>query len=192
MKRLTKAIFVLIGFYAFDLSAQQHIQIEVSSNRFTPNNVVIQVGDTVTWTNVQGFHNVNGSTNTFPNNPDSFRNNVAGPGWKYTFVFTKSGSYDYLCDPHASFMQGAITVEAPTGIRTNASESQYTAFPNPVKPGNTLELIGFSSNTKLYGTDGRLIPTSFAYGLEIPIGLTPGLYTIIDGSNRKRIVISNE
>jgi plastocyanin len=190
MKRIGAIILAVAGLYSFNISAQEHIQIEVSSNRFTPNNVVIQVGDTVTWTNVQGFHNVNGSTNLFPNNPESFRNEVGGPGWTYTFVFTKSGNYNYLCDPHASFMQGAITVESPVGVESASFSDKYSAFPNPIKAGNTLELIGYSTDTKLYKPDGTLIPTEFQYGLLIPNNLAQGIYFIQDGNRRQKIMVT--
>ena len=92
------------------LSATVH-NVSVTSNVFTPSNLTITAGDTVLWTNNQGFHNVNGTQATYPNNPASFGNAVAGPGWTYQFQFTIAGTYDYQCDPHLGLgMVGQITV----------------------------------------------------------------------------------
>lgn len=190
MNRKNTIFLALTALFSQMLVAQEHINIEVSSNKFTPNFVNINPGDTVTWTNVQGFHNVNGSTNIFPNNPESFSNSVSGPGWTYSFVFTQEGSYEYHCDPHASFMQGAIVVEAPNGLKTRTEERAYSAFPNPVRAGNTLELMGFSTETKLYAMDGSLIITNFNYGIHIPENLKPGSYYITDGKHRQQIIVT--
>ncbi len=85
-------------------------KITVSSGKFTPAIQTITAGDTVIWTNIQGSHNVNGTQAKFPSNPESFGNDI-GEGWTYKFVFTKPGTYDYQCDPHAIYgMVGKIIV----------------------------------------------------------------------------------
>ena len=96
------------------LMAQTNHAVEVSSNVFTPANLTIQQGDTVTWTNIQGFHNVSALLSDYPDNPEEFRNgNAAGPGWVYSRAFDVPGVYDYRCEPHVNLgMTGVITVEA--------------------------------------------------------------------------------
>ena len=72
------------------LTAKAHATIDtiiVTSNVFTPNSVTLTAGDTVTWINMGGSHNVNGTQATYPSNPESFGNGV-GAGWTYTYVFT--------------------------------------------------------------------------------------------------------
>ncbi len=88
--------------------------VSVSSNVFTPSNLVINEGDTVIWTNMGGNHNVNGSTTTYPSNPASFSNGGASSAmWTYQFVFHVPGNYSYQCDPHVGLgMTGTITVNA--------------------------------------------------------------------------------
>jgi plastocyanin len=82
----------------------------VGSTGFSPGSLNISVGDTVTFVNTGGNHNVNGTTNTFPGNPESFGNAV-GAGWTFQHVFQTPGSYDYQCDPHAGMgMTGSIIV----------------------------------------------------------------------------------
>lgn len=91
------------------------VTVQVTSNVFTPADITINVGETVRWENIEGFHNVNGSQATFPDNPDSFTSGAASSGWVYDHTFTVPGVYDYQCDPHANFgMVGTVTVEGST------------------------------------------------------------------------------
>ena len=83
---------------------------------WSPSTLNISVGDTVTWINTGGNHNVNGTTTTFPLNPQSFGNSV-GTGWTYQFVFTVAGTYNYQCDPHATMgMNGIINVQPTSSV----------------------------------------------------------------------------
>jgi plastocyanin len=110
MKHFYALILAVLGLSA---SATNH-QVQVGSNFFSPAALYISAGDTVTWTQVSGTHNVNGSTATFSGNPVSFGNGApAGGTWTYSFVFTTIGTYAYQCDPHAIMMIGSITVTAP-------------------------------------------------------------------------------
>ena len=110
MKQFYAFILAVLGLSA---AATNH-QVQVGSNFFNPAVLSISVGDTVTWTQVSGTHNVNGSTTTFASNPASFGSGApAGGTWTYSFVFTTAGTYAYQCDPHAAMMIGSITVTAP-------------------------------------------------------------------------------
>jgi len=98
------AIFTLAA------SATNH-QVQVGSNFFNPSALTVSSGDTVTWTQVSGAHNVNGSLTTFPSNPAGFSSGaVAGGTWTYSFQFTVAGVYNYQCDPHIPSMVGTVTV----------------------------------------------------------------------------------
>ncbi|MEM7571613.1 MAG: lamin tail domain-containing protein [Bacteroidota bacterium] len=99
------------------LAAQTNHNISVGSNFFTPNAPTIAVGDTVTWTNTGGFHNVDGSMEENPGNPEGFENGPASSAaWTFSHVFTLAGTYDYHCDPHLAVgMTGQIIVEAAGG-----------------------------------------------------------------------------
>lgn len=95
---------------SINLEAQTSHKVSVVNNKFDPKEITINAGDTVIWTNSQGSHNVDGLQSVFPNNPESFGNAV-GSGWTYQFVFTKEGTYNYHCDPHAGFgMVGKVFV----------------------------------------------------------------------------------
>jgi plastocyanin len=73
---------------------------------WTPDDVSIQVGDTVTWTNQQGFHNVvvDGERLNDPGFPDD--DQWRDPPQK---TFTTAGTYRYLCEVHGQ-MTGTVTV----------------------------------------------------------------------------------
>ena len=90
------------------------VYVDVQNNFFAPQDVTIDVGQTVVWTNVSGFHNVNGTTGAYPNNPEGFGNGSASLNWTYAHRFTLPGVYDYHCDPHLGLgMVGTITVNSP-------------------------------------------------------------------------------
>jgi len=106
-----RIILILIFLNSIVLNGQTTHQVNVSSNKFTPADIIIMAGDIVTWTNTDGTHNVDGMISTFPSNPESFGNNVGGPGWTYSHEFNIPGKYDYQCDPHVQYgMVGTITV----------------------------------------------------------------------------------
>jgi plastocyanin len=99
----------MIGKIEVTSGATKHI-VEVTKNVFTPDNLKINVGDTVEWRNSDGFHNVNGTMVTYPMNPESFGNST-GTDWTYSHVFSMPGNYDYQCDPHVALgMIGKIEV----------------------------------------------------------------------------------
>lgn len=117
MKRLITLSFLFASLSCY-VQAQQNFAVDVQSNFFSPENLTISVGDTVTWTNIGGFHNVNGDQSVYPDNPESFGNGGASASaWTYQYVFNTVGTYHYQCDPHAGLgMVGTVTVEnAPAG-----------------------------------------------------------------------------
>jgi hypothetical protein len=82
---------------------------------FSPSQLTINVGETVQWINQGGSHNVNGSQQSYPNNPASFGSGSVLPApWTYSHTFNTPGFYQYHCDPHFSAgMTGTITVLGP-------------------------------------------------------------------------------
>ena len=134
---LTKFItlILIISFVSLNtISAQVTNVVAVSNFKFEPANLTIDVGDTVRWTNNEGTHSVDGSTATYPNNPESFKNDGGGAGWVFSFKFTKEGIYDYQCGVHGISMTGKINVGNVTGITkvTSLKGANYV-YPNPTK-----------------------------------------------------------
>ncbi len=109
-----------------------------SGHDFIPDKLTISVGDTVTFRNVNGVHNVHAEDDSFRCSNDCRENgglgNPSGSRWESTVTFNQPGTVDYRCDLHA-IMRGSITVEPadeelpPTSvpITTGFTGSWYNA-----------------------------------------------------------------
>jgi plastocyanin len=107
-KLLLLTVAILLSNFSF---ATNHT-VSTIGMTFNPNALTINIGDSVTFINTGGFHNVNGTTATFPNNPAGFSNPTGvSSGWTYLHVFTTPGTYNYQCDPHIPGMVGTIIVQ---------------------------------------------------------------------------------
>lgn len=152
--RFTITLFFTLCFTAY-LFAQQHVMVDVQSNFFSPADLTITAGDTVTWTNGGGFHNVNGTLTTYPDNPEGFGNGGASSSaWTYQHVFTLPGVYDYQCDPHTALgMVGTITVEQAATSETQLILTAVFDGPLPggLPKGVELYAIGDISDLSQYG-----------------------------------------
>lgn len=89
---------------------------------FDPPSLTIAVGDTVTFTNAGGTHNVAADDHSFrcANGCDSAGGSgtPSSSAWSATVTFNQAGSFGYHCEVHQSMgMVGSITVQgaAPTG-----------------------------------------------------------------------------
>ena len=105
---MKKSLFLLLSIYYLSVDAQNSHVVNTAGMTFSPDSLTINVGDTVTWINTGGFHNINATLVTFANNPEGFGNGVSSTPWSFQWIFTIAGTYDYQCDPHAPGMSGVI------------------------------------------------------------------------------------
>lgn len=106
---MKKSLFLLLSICYLSVNAQNSHVVNTAGMTFSPDSLTINVGDTVTWINTGGFHNINATLVTFANNPEGFGNGVASDPWSFQWIFTIAGTYDYQCDPHAGIgMTGII------------------------------------------------------------------------------------
>ena len=71
---------------------------------FTPANLTIKAGDTVTWVNQDGTeHSAWESTN------NAFDTGLLSTGQSAALTFASAGSFNYRCRPHGN-MRGTITI----------------------------------------------------------------------------------
>ncbi len=129
MKLLYKlSLLTFLSLTVMGVNAQEVHEVAVSNFQFSPADITIEVGDTVRWTNADGFHNV--GTGVFPENPETFGNET-GSGWTYDHIFSEVGTNQYQCDIHP-MMQGTVTVVDPTLSVSDRNSNPFTVYPNPV------------------------------------------------------------
>ena len=79
--------------------------VKIGNFVFTPQNLTVKAGTTVTWTNEDDIpHTVTSSTGAFRSKP-------LDTDHTFSFTFTTPGSYKYFCALHPH-MTGTIVVEA--------------------------------------------------------------------------------
>jgi len=114
--RIVVLVFVTAALGVGGLALAEEHTVVAFGLEFTPENLTIAVGDTVTWVNDGGFHNVNA--------PGFFRcangcdgeggdGDIASNPWTFSRTFDDPASIDYFCDQHIPFgMVGNVTVVA--------------------------------------------------------------------------------
>jgi plastocyanin len=94
--------FVLAALTGFSAFADETL-VKISNFAFTPQNLAVKPGTTVTFENDDDIPHLVIATD------GSFRSKALDTGDKYTFVFAKAGDFSYFCGLHPH-MQGKIVV----------------------------------------------------------------------------------
>ena len=153
---------------------------------FTPPNLTINVGDTVTWRCDQGFHDtvsgVNGQPSGFWNSNVQFPA-LMRPGNMFSVTFNNAGTFPYYCTPHWPLgMVGSITVQsvnsAPTISIINPPDQSNFNAPADI----TVEASAFDADgdplTVEFFMNGTSLGTDSTPPYQMPVnGLGPGNYT---------------
>ena len=124
--------------------------VTASNFQFSPSNVTINAGDTVTFTNAGGSHNVRSDDNT------SFRcargcdgdgnggNGNVTTNWSFTRTFNTPGTIGYYCEAHGSSngsgMAGSIIVNAVTPPPFVIGGYMSGNWYNPLQGGHGFQL----------------------------------------------------
>jgi plastocyanin len=101
------------------------------SDAFVPASVTVNHGETVTWTNAGGDHNVKFDDGSFerPANPSS-------SGWTVARRFDTPGSFRYYCEQHGgpggSGMSGTVAVQAAATTPGETSPAPPSVAPQPM------------------------------------------------------------
>lgn len=99
------------------------------NNRWSPENVTINPGETVTWSfdGTNGFHNVQSDSPNW-----SFRNGNADRGLPpASYTFSTAGTYTFVCEVHANTMRGTVTVGEPPPPPPPPPSEQHWANDQP-------------------------------------------------------------
>ena len=81
----------------------EEFKVTIDNFTFTPPELKVKVGDTVTWTNHDDIPHTVVSAG-------KFRSKTLDTDDKFSFIFTNAGDYKYFCSLHPH-MTGMITVE---------------------------------------------------------------------------------
>ena len=101
------------------MAGGHEVLVGQGGNAYVPSTLTIAAGDTVTFRQVAGFHNVAsqpGAITAFrcgPNGCDGVGGGNGEPGggtWQQTVTFPNPGTAAYLCDVHGQSMSGTIIV----------------------------------------------------------------------------------
>lgn len=105
-------------------SSPRKIAVKISGYAFSPANLTINVGDTVTWTAQSGDHTATSYGGTF----DSDAIAADSQPHSYTFEFQKAGIYRYYCREIPG-MAAQVTVNDPAGPPPTYESSTTTTSP---------------------------------------------------------------
>jgi plastocyanin len=111
-----------------NLEGRAQVEVDAQFNLFTPPDIIISPGTTVTWRNKDAVaHNVK-NANFFDKSPTTFGAETAsfGPGASYSYKFTTPGKYFYQCTIH-SLMSGTIQVVGAASTPSTTSTSTTTS-----------------------------------------------------------------
>jgi plastocyanin len=133
---------LLLGASAGAAHAQdpaKNVIMAVPGNRFMPPVLTIKAGESVTWTNAGGFHNVRADDESFrcSNGCDKTGGDGAPStnNWTFTLTFDQPGMVPFFCETHGAAggngMSGMVIVQPATPT----SEDVVTdAAPAPQSP----------------------------------------------------------
>jgi plastocyanin len=150
---------------------------------FTPQEVHIHPGDTVTWTNAGGAHNVAADDG-------SFRNALSSSSWTFSHTFAAVGRAGYHCEAHGapgSGMFGTVVVEnaggggggpvkAPSNLRATASSTSQIDL---AWTDNATNETGFQIERRTVGGAYEVVATVGPNTTNAPVGgLDPGSFSL--------------
>ncbi|HJM17676.1 MAG TPA: plastocyanin/azurin family copper-binding protein [Candidatus Poseidoniia archaeon] len=121
MQFFALAIFLVMSVIlvmAPSTSAEDYDVSITDDMKFNPEDLIVSVGDTVTWTNNDGM----GHTATSTDGPASFDSGNIAAGATWSFTFTEAGTYNYKCDYHSSMTASITVVESDDGDGSNDTD----------------------------------------------------------------------
>lgn len=134
--------FIFLNIFALALVVSAHATttiIQVADFSFTPNNVTVNVGDTVKWQWVSGSHTT--TSNGVPTGAFTWNSSINSAIPTFTYPVTQAGLYLFHCVPHASTMTGSIMANIPSGVSNiNPFSNSFSVLNNPVKDHFTVSL----------------------------------------------------
>ncbi len=143
-RKLLIAVLLILGFSLLVLpgvSAKTH-WVEIEGFEFKPEDITIEVGDTITW------ENNDSATHTATEDDDAWdTGDISGSGGTGSIVFNSAANWSYYCEYHPS-MTGTVNVNAPpeleNGTMDPSSGDRTTMF------NFTVDYIDENNNTPMF------------------------------------------
>jgi plastocyanin len=146
---------------------------------FDPQTVTINAGDTVTWINEEGHHNVRSDSGLFTSGPPS-----SLPGWTFSHTFPAIGTFPYYCEVHGGVggvgMSGVVEVVAHSlniadrAVVEGNTGTTDAVFTVTLSPPST-DIVSVAVQT----ADGTAVLFSDYQGLNGMVTFNPGETTQI-------------
>ncbi|WP_165371506.1 plastocyanin/azurin family copper-binding protein [Pseudolysobacter antarcticus] len=117
---------MLIGRPLSALAANFNVLAGSGGTVFFPASITIAPGDTITFKNSGGLHNVVANDGSFrcangcDNDGNSGNGNVSASSWHATVIFPSIGTFGYFCEEHGTAttgMRGQIIVKTTTPVQ---------------------------------------------------------------------------
>jgi plastocyanin len=140
MRLATRAIRLIIGAIAllmfgstlaFASPEAVTKSVTIQNFAYNPTPITINVGDSITWTNLdQAAHSAKSTTGAFDTT-------ILTTGQSKALTFGTAGTFAYICGVHGASMSGSVIVQsvatpAPTAVPTPVATPVPTAVPTPL------------------------------------------------------------
>jgi plastocyanin len=170
----------LLGISGAVPSSAATVEVMQTGLTFQPQNITVNVGDTVRWLWDSGSHTVTSGDPGSCTGDGLFNEPLNMMNPTVEFTFNAVGVVEYYCIPHCGLgMNGSVTVEQDpaaaeeeTSGAGGTSLGAMTVFPNPFNPRTTISFELPASQHLLLGIfdpAGRLVAT--LVDGELPAGM---------------------
>lgn len=113
MMRKSLLFWIIFLFFSVQqLTAQKTYRVYISSVGFNPDNLTINIGDTIIWQWVTGVHTTTSDDST---SSEAWNAEINIFQWTFQKTFNTAGSYSYHCQNHITHT-GNITVIDPVPV----------------------------------------------------------------------------
>ena len=151
VKRLPFANWAVALLLCASSAGAAEITVLVQSNSFQPNDIEIEVGDTIKFQNLGGFHDVRADDGSFSREPSN-------ANWRFRHTFDRVGEFPVHCSIHSSpgrpiatSMNAHITVVPASGPSFAINQGIAGAWFNEQTPGQGILFDVRPSDQLIFG-----------------------------------------
>jgi plastocyanin len=110
MKRISIIAGLALAFLASGYASAAEIKADIKVFQFKPKDIMVKVGDTVTWTNGDDIeHSV--TAGKPGKETGDFDSGFFVKDGTYSFTFTKPGAFEFFCKRHPSMKAKVVVSE---------------------------------------------------------------------------------